>query len=117
MTTPEEWIDEIIAMPKSERVELYNEMQFKLMTLKDHLQSMSYLKRTGLQHDREKLLNILIRKGLTRNAWVFTDQQIADFIDMSLEICQMDLDYLVDTGWLRRQGCRYTLSDKAKGVV
>lgn len=114
MTVSEEWIDEIISMSKSDRVELYNDMQFKLMLLKDHLQSMQYLHRTGLGLDREKLLNVLVRKGLTRNTWVFTDQQIADFVDMSLEICQIDLDYLVNTGWLVRQGQRYTLSQKVK---
>lgn len=114
MTTSEEWIDEIISMSESDRVELYNDMQFKLMLLKDHLQSMQYLSGTGLSFGREKLLNVLVRKGLTRGTWVFTDQQIADFIDVSLEICQIDLDYLVNTGWLVRQGQRYTLSQRAK---
>lgn len=114
MPSSEAWIDELLGMSREQRVALYNDEQFRLAILKEHLNDIGYLKQTKLPYTEESILNMLIRKGYTYNAWVFVEDQILSAMEfLEPEELSGSLAHLVKGGWLiRNTRGQYTLAQE-----
>lgn len=100
MPIPEVIIDEFLTLSASEKVSYYNDLQFAITVLKDHLTDPQYISGSGLKLNQERIVNLFIKKGFIHNNWLLSEEQISGVLDIYPAELRHDLDYLVRQGWL-----------------